>query len=44
MSAIPYIACGTFTACLGILSNTIVTKGLLSRRNLRRVFNGIGEI
>jgi hypothetical protein len=42
MSAIPYVACASFTAVLGILSDRIVQKGILSRRNTRRIFNSIG--
>ena len=42
MSAIPYVACALFTGVLGIVSDKIVQKGLLSRRNTRRIFNSIG--
>ena len=42
MSAIPYIACASVTAGLGLVSDPILRMNLLSRHNLRRVFNGIG--
>jgi hypothetical protein len=42
MSAIPYVACASFTAVLGVVSEKIVQKGILSRRNTRRIFNSIG--
>jgi hypothetical protein len=42
MSAIPYIACATFTASLGIFSDILIRNNILTRRNLRRIFNFIG--
>ena len=44
MSAIPYIACAIFTAFLGILSDFIIQKRILTRKNLRKLFNFIGVI
>lgn len=42
MSAIPYVACATFTACLGLISETILQTKILSRKNLRKLFNLLG--
>lgn len=44
MSAIPYIACASVTAGLGLATDTILRLNLLSRHNLRRTFNAIGLI
>ncbi|CAF0884868.1 unnamed protein product [Brachionus calyciflorus] len=42
MSAIPYVACALFTAVLGIVSDRLMSKNIISRKKLRKLFNGIG--
>lgn len=42
MSALPYVACAISTAVLANASEKILQFGLLTRTNLRRVFNGLG--
>jgi|LakMenEpi03Aug12_release.lakeMendotaPanAssembly.Ray.scaffolds.fasta_scaffold4686932_1 hypothetical protein len=44
MSAIPYIACALATAILGILSEILIQRNLLTRGNLIRIFNGLGKL
>ena len=43
MSAIPYICCAIANGSLAIASEKIYHHGLMSRKNVRRVFNGIGN-
>ena len=42
MSAIPYIACAILTASLGLIVDFIIQKEILSRKNLRKLFNFLG--
>lgn len=42
MSAIPYVACASVTAGLGLFTDTLLRKNVLTRKNLRRVFTTIG--
>ena len=42
MSAIPYIACAILTASLGLIVDFIIQKKILSRKNLRKLFNFLG--
>ena len=43
MSSIPYIACALFTAILGLSFDKIIQLNILSRKNIRKLFNGIGK-